>query len=99
MFFSLDGSPLKGDSLLEGKWELEHRRMDSAALQSRHNEPSYPGVIGKESRAPEWFSVVRGQAGKKGLIIGKEMDNVVSKCKAVFCLFTNSVQNSHKISL
>lgn len=73
--------------------------MDSAALHGRHSVPSYLGVIGKESRAPEWFFVVRGQVGKKGLVTGKEMDNVVSKGKAVLCLFRNSVQNSHKISL
>lgn len=88
MVFSLDASPYKGDSLLEGKWkliELEHRRMDSAALHSRHCVPSYSGATGKESEAPEWVTVARGQVRKKGLITsrGIGMDNTVSECKDV----------------
>lgn len=39
LFFSLNGSLCKGDSLLEGKQEpigVEHRRMDSVALHGKH---------------------------------------------------------------
>lgn len=78
MFFSLDGSPCKGDSLLEEKQELivlEHRRMDSTALHGKRVVLSYSGAIRKESRVPEWVSVVRGQIGKKGLITGRGMNN------------------------
>lgn len=86
MLFSLNGSPCKGDSLLEGKQELigiELRRMDLVALHGKHGVSSYSGAIGKKSGFPVWVSVVRGQIGKKGLITGREVDNTMSKCKDV----------------
>lgn len=49
---------------------------------AQYNVPSYCRIIGKESGAPEWFSVVRGQV-KKRLITEKEMNNTVSKIKDV----------------
>ena len=39
--------------------------MVSAALHFRHHVQSYSGTIEKESGAPEWVSIVRGQLERK----------------------------------
>lgn len=57
---------------------------------AQYSVPSYSGVIENDSRDPEWFSMVRGQIGKKGLVTGKDMDNTVSKCKDVPLLLQKS---------
>lgn len=63
--------------------------MDLVVLHGKHGVSSYSGAIGKESRFPEWVSVVRDQIGKKELIIGRRMDKClnarVSLCFQKFC--------------
>jgi len=46
-------------------WSGANRRMGSAALHFRHHVPSYSGTIEKESGAPEWVSIVRGQLERR----------------------------------